>query len=525
MNIFDNPKRYKDTITTTVKVPEFKTKKYNGKSFACVFFTKFCNAGCPFCFFKSDTRKYAIPQEKFEFSDYGFEKFISFINASNNGYILISGGGEPFEKENYVMETLKRAKTDRIVIVTSGIWAQNYDNAKRIIFQLYECIKNRNDDLKVVLRLSLDKSHFQQLGYDLVNNIINIFRINFSRNKNFELQIHTMINDDTIDNVIKTMGNCRKIDGGEIRVSDNEKLVKIVPKRCRILFEDGYEILVGMAKVFFPNLKVNLLNSNTVSRALSVFDEDMDYSEYNNPSVITNVNAQLGFDFWINYNGNITTWGNQQLDNLNNLYVDSYEKIISDLYGNIISYSFIDKGYCYRERVINEINSKAVLRSKAINIRDYAGALILEEHKTALYYSIRVIQDYLKAGVLYDSELLQLPEELQKVIKLSKKELINLYNMSEYNILSQYKDDDRFTVEQWLDIFTLIKLGHYDINNAQIANGLKVFNKRFGEHLTDLNNLPNLDNGQQYARLIERITFMKKEAIDLCMNRKEQKWR
>lgn len=70
----------------------------------------------------------------FEFSDYGFEKFINFLNASNNGYLLISGGGEPFEKKEYIFQTIKRAKTDRIVIVTSGLWAKNYTEAKKTIF-------------------------------------------------------------------------------------------------------------------------------------------------------------------------------------------------------------------------------------------------------------------------------------------------------------------------------------------------------------------------------------------------------
>ena len=41
-------------------------------------------------------------------SDYGFERFIKFVNESNNGYLLISGGGEPFEKKNTFLEQLNR---------------------------------------------------------------------------------------------------------------------------------------------------------------------------------------------------------------------------------------------------------------------------------------------------------------------------------------------------------------------------------------------------------------------------------
>ena len=84
-NVFSNPRYYRDIIVDNVRVNEEKLRNFDGKSFACVFFTKFCNAGCPFCFFKSDTRKDGNPQEQFEFSRDGFEKFIEFINSSNNG--------------------------------------------------------------------------------------------------------------------------------------------------------------------------------------------------------------------------------------------------------------------------------------------------------------------------------------------------------------------------------------------------------------------------------------------------------
>ena len=90
---------------------------------------------------------------------------------------------------------------------------------------------------------------------------------------------------------------------------------------------------------------------------------------------------------------------------LQNIYCDSYEDIINANFNNIISYSFLDKGYKYRIKIIDEVNHKAVLRSKAINIRDYAGAAILEEKKTTLYYAIRVIQDYIKENKIENKSM------------------------------------------------------------------------------------------------------------------------
>ena len=323
-----------------------------------------------------------------------------------------------------------------------------------------------------------------------------------------------MIGDETVNNVVQKLGNAKLINASEKRISDNDSVIKIVPERKYIKFDDDYEIKVGLAKIFYPNLKANLNRKELYERALNVFDEDIIYSEYNNPSVVTNFNKQLGYDFWINYNGNITTWGNQQLNHLNNLYVDTYEKIISDLRNNVISYSFIDKGYVYREHIINEVNPRAVLRSKVVNIRDYSGALLLEEHKTSLYYAIRIVHEYLKEGILTTENLLNLPLELIKTILMPKEDVIKLFRDSNYSIVDQYMNEEH-SYEEWLDILTLIKLGHYDISQGKINLAILYINRTFGFTFNSIDDI-SISDDKQYSRLIERITFMKKEAKEYC---------
>lgn len=514
-NVFENPIEYRKELLEYVKIPSERRIHLGGKSFICVFFTKFCSVGCPFCFFRSDSRRYGIPQEMFEFSEYGIQKFINFLNSSNNGYLLISGGGEPFEKKEYIYQTIKRAKTDMIVIVTSGIWAKELNQAEKIIFELYNSLKMRGDAAKVVLRLSVDKFHYQQLGFDVVNNIIRVFRENFINNEKFELRIHTMVDDTTVKNISFKINGCTFVATNQSCISDNDSVVKIVPRSAKLLFEDGYEIFVGMAKRFFPNLLVDL-NGNVAKHSLEVFAEDMKFSEYYNSSVVTNTDKSLGLDFWINYNGNITTWGNQQLDRLNNLYVDSYAKIVEDTYNDLISYSFIDKGYNYRNEIIGEVNPKAVLRSKAINIRDYVGAVILEEPNTALYYAIRVIQDYLLEGILTDDNLIKLSDELLMAIMSDKTTLIDMYNNSSYCIFNKYMCEE-FEEDKWKDLFTLVVLGHYDVTSTQIEYAIKFFNMHAENAISKIADISDIDRDEQYGRLIERITSMKLEAKTACI--------
>ena len=99
-NIFDKPKPYIQEIITKVKIHKDKMKSFKGKTMAFVFFTKFCDVQCSHCFFRSDNEGFDLPKEQYEFSKEGFEKFITFINSSNNGYLSILGGGEPFKNLN-----------------------------------------------------------------------------------------------------------------------------------------------------------------------------------------------------------------------------------------------------------------------------------------------------------------------------------------------------------------------------------------------------------------------------------------
>ena len=126
-NIFLNSKTYIQEIIECVKVPEEKRKKFEGKSLASIFPTKFCDAGCAHCFFKSGKKIKKIPQEQYEFSDCGIDKFIEFINKSNNGYLLVIGGGEPFKKFRQILKIVQEVKTDRLILVTNGMWAKNYE--------------------------------------------------------------------------------------------------------------------------------------------------------------------------------------------------------------------------------------------------------------------------------------------------------------------------------------------------------------------------------------------------------------
>ena len=138
MNIFENPKKYLNELLTKVKITNPKVR--SGKSLAAVFFTKICEVECPFCFYKSSKQSSVDIIQKQEYTEQGFKNLIKFINESNLETLLISGGGEPFEKPEYVLKTLEQAQADKIILITSGYWANNYHKTEQFLLNAAKII-------------------------------------------------------------------------------------------------------------------------------------------------------------------------------------------------------------------------------------------------------------------------------------------------------------------------------------------------------------------------------------------------
>lgn len=444
-------------------------------------------------------------------SDYGFERFLKFVNESNNGYLLISGGGEPFEKKEYVFKTVESAITDKIVIVSNGLWAKKYEEAKKIIDKLYISLSNRNKKTDVTLRISIDTFHAKQCGIEAYENIIKIFENDYCNKTNFYLKIHTIMSDDTIYKLAKKNEYIIS-KKSYYNSSDNTKIFKLVPRKFYIYTKNKYKIEVGVAKLFYPNVTPNL-NHTINNKAIKVFDTDISDSETCNPSTVNSINGKKGLDFWINYNGNVTTWQNEQFDNIMNIYTDSYEDIIKKTFNNLLSFSFIENGYYHREKIILDVNNKAVLRSKLSNMRDLSTAMLLHERKTILYYYIMIIKEYYK-NLKIDKHILS--KELIDVIDLKKDEIKKLYQISNYTIIDDYIMDGVTELEMH-DLYYMIKLGEYDINEQSIKRGINYLNQRFGQKYKTIDDIIVLNSFEQTDRIIEKLTRMEYKSKEKCL--------
>ena len=313
ISAFADPDKYRDQLKNGNLIKGHRDE-VSGKTFMCLHVTRFCPVNCKFCFFKSaPVYKRATIQDRF--SDEGFEKLKNFANSINLGYLLVSGGGEPMMEKKLILRIVKEFRSERISIVTSGNWAASYKQALRFISDLKTAVMNRDvPGGTVTLRISLDKDHIEQLGLDPICNIIRIFHSEIPPTPEFDLQLHSLVNDETIDQICRKLSEefsiSRNVSESE-RISDGISVMKIVPKRELISF-DHLELKIGYAKIFYSDMRVDL--NGEIDANLEVFQKDMFESEDGNSSIVTNKIGAPGLDFWMNYNGNVTTWGNQILD-------------------------------------------------------------------------------------------------------------------------------------------------------------------------------------------------------------------
>lgn len=497
-NIFENPTKYIKMLRKIELINIEKDTEFSGKSIAVIFLTRYCNADCKFCIYKSPMKISNKNLREDELDIIGIEKSIEFINKSNIGYLLISGGGEPFLKPDYVLKLVKEAKVKDIVIVSNGFWANNYDKALEILNEIHEVQKKQKKN--IVIRVSIDKWHAENLGIKHIKNLINIFSSKYYYENEIKLKIHTIMNDQTIFNILENEKYKYDIKYQKEYSSDNTTLNKSNRHRTFLEFSNGYELEIEFAKLFKPNLEVDL--NNDIEEQINVFTEDLIKSQIGNFSTVLNTDDTKGLDYLINYNGNISTWANYQTHNSPNLYTDNYEEIMNKIFNDLISYSFLKESLNDIMNMIKKVNLIAVNRAIGINIRDYFGMYLLYENKTLLYYYIILIKKYISENIIKNVELI--PETVKEIIELNEEEIIELYNNSQYSIINQFIEKE-FDKEEWEDLFFLISKGHFKLDNNQINQGLNYFNNKTNQSFYNYKEIIKLKDTNRYRRLLKRF--------------------
>ena len=496
-NIFSNPMKYIEELRKIQLIDIKNDIEFSGKSIAVIFLTRYCNADCKFCIYKSPMKQIKEVTREDELDKVGIENSIEFINKSNIGYLMISGGGEPFLKIEHIFNLIEKSNVKDIIIVSNGFWANNYDRALNILNKIHKIQEEHKK--KITIRISIDKWHSENLGVNYIKNIIDIFLKNFKDNS-LKLKIHTITDDKTVFDILNET-NCKyNIKYQEEYSSDNSTLNKANRHRMFLQFFNGYELEIEFAKLFKPSLEVDL--NKDIEEQMNVFSEDLEKSQAGNFSTVINSDGTKGLDFLINYNGNISTWSNYQTYNSPNLYMDNYETIVNKVFNDLISYSFLKESLDNIMKIVERVNSIAVKRAIGINIRDYFGMYLLYENKTLLYYYVILLKKYMSENMIINLE--QIPREIKDVIELNEEALIEFYNSSEYTIITQYKERE-FVKEEWEDLFFLISKGHFILNNIQIKEAVDYYNENTSQKYENYKEIIKNNNENRYKRLLKRF--------------------
>lgn len=516
VNPFENPDYYRKIMLQHELVTN-NPADYNGKSFMCVFFTRFCGVGCPFCFFKSAPARSEITVAD-QFNEDGINKFVDFCNKANLGYVLISGGGEPLSQKRAVLRTIAEVNANRIVLVTSGNWAFNKEAGKRYLQEIEAAMQKRKTPCKVTVRVSVSSGHSIKLGTNPACNLIQLFESDYRDHPHLKFQIHGFENDPMFQKTIDQFPGAKVEFIPDRRASDDEQVIKIIPQKVLVTLPSGYSFVSGISKIFGSGLRPNLNEMDQVIDTIKTFERDLEESEDNNSAVVYNANGERGLDWSLNYNGNICLWQNQVNDNQWNIYSDDFDHVLKETFRDPITFSYIEKGCKYRERIVAEVSPRAVLRMKSISLRDFSGTVIFEEEKTRLYYAIRVLQDYYKEGRVITEAFEQLPEELKELISGNMATAQELYHLATWTIVDQYKRE-AFDNIRWHDLLELIKLGHYDLTSEQIQEALDYYNRHTTlRQYASINDVEHLQGELIERRFTDRLMYMKPSSYNQYAN-------
>ena len=472
-NIFETPNKYRKYIINSKNLVSSNAKLYSGKSFICLFLTRFCGVGCPFCFFKSPPNK-GTADIRDSFTEEGVDRFIQFANDSNVGYLQISGGGESFLKKKALLKCVAETHADRIMLVTSGMWAVDEYVAKAYVDSIAEAISRRKYPARVSIRLSISEGHSLKLAAKPLENLLKIFETFYRSHPYLTLQLKTFEGDKTLWTFLESLPHFTLEDIGE-NISDDLSLEKVIPWKKQVTFSSGYSTILGISRVFTPGLRPNLNDPHSIEDTINVYDQDLEFSERNFPSVVFNAQGQKGLDWLVEYNGNVCTWQNRVQDNPLNVYEDDYLTTQEKTFKDPLTLSYIEKGSLYRQKIISEVSPRAVTLMKAVSVRDYAGNCLFEDEKVRLYYTIRVLQDYLKEERVNEQELKKLPQELRTLIYESPEKLITLYKKARYSVVDQ-EINRKPPFKEFRDFLELLKLGHYDVSEDQVSQAIEHYN-------------------------------------------------
>lgn len=467
---FSDPQPVRDRILRQVRIRHEGTEEFSNRPSVYVFPTRFCPVGCTFCYFASPMGKQKTRENAFD--DEGTEKFIAFTQDANPAGIVVSGGGDPFVELDKVVKIVSEARADKITLVTSAFWARSPDKVKEVLRRLSEAVKRNPHAPEVILRLSIDEFHKIRVPLKCHANIIKAFSEEYLGQEKFRLMVHSLRGDGAMTEL---EGLLQSSDYG-LPVTSRGDVDEI---SSEIVLDNGLQVKVRRVDIFNANQEIDLNNITLpqVDANFRAFARKNTYKATRGDGRImmgiqTNARGEDALDFLINYDGLMEVWASSMPDNRSNMYEETYGEFREKALTDVITLAELEKGIQYVKDLVYEVNPIAMDRAIAINIPDWFSRLAFEESKTRLYVSVRILQDYVKAGRVSRVEQAAWPKEVRELVSLDPDQLRQLYHESDYGIVNQYLERPDVSVEDLARLYKMIMRNHYDVTTAQAREAI-----------------------------------------------------
>ena len=445
LNPFEYPKAWRQKIIENVKLTPII--RFNGKGFICALINSRCPVGCEHCMFFSNMSEGKNSVNTM--TERRLTSLMKLIRDSNTGYLLVSGGGEGFLEPDLMYRIVEETNADVTWMVTGAHWARDKEQAREVVRKMYDAFlrgKHRDYGRKIYLRVSLDSHHVERIARPKQNplqyvvDLVRLFETEYAHEDSFVLMIHSLEGDEALVDDL-----CKAISGEKLArhdtMHDNDKVTE---SALTVKLESGYEFEVTFAKLLLSDLAADLHDKETLKKRIEVFEKDAFRNERGNTGIKINADGTIGPDMLVIYNGRVAgSWQSEMTDVPINLDHDDFWSIMQKTLSDPGVLGTIENGLAYRFDIIQEVCPKAVLRSKAVNVRDYTSPVLLEEDNIKLYYSIRVIQDFIAQSRIKENELEGWPDELRLLVSLTKYELQALYRNARYDVVQQFIESER----------------------------------------------------------------------------------
>lgn len=450
---FEHPRLYRDKILERVAVTPAET--YNGGNVFYMWMNKTCPVGCEFCFFRSPER--SKDKSKTEITDEGIARLIQFTEDGKIDKFVVSGGGEPTVCKNKVNILASKVNAETFTVVTSAYWSRKKEKTDEVLSNLYKAAKENPHNATAIVRLSLDEHHLERIargkGFGYIQNLIDWFAENAPNDPHFKLLIHTMEGDKTVEELLTTLPIESRVDQ-----------TKHLNRKTQVTLRNGLTFNVEYSQIFDSNPEVDLRDEKKLAKNTQTFHDFIDQRRNGNMSLSFHGNDQpKGVYFLTLYDGTTIIWGATSPDVETTIYKDDYATTMKKNLNDVITLGALEKGPYHMQDLVTEVDPKAVERAVGVGLRDFYTRLLLEEDKTRLYVSLRLIQEYIADGRIHSEQIKSWPARLQTLITLDPVKLKEICIDARYNIVQQYLDDPKVSAETLLALYKLVRLGHYAI--------------------------------------------------------------